>query len=131
MGADFGVYFVADLICARCLDTFSRDFKANLYFNYVKGKDPYTSVEKVKLAVSDADNIYYIGSRIDLSVGIRETIVLSIPIALLCKANCRGLCPVCGKNKNKEKCDCKTEKVGLFTPIPKKKKGKAKRVKKR
>ena len=83
------------------------------------------------MAVSDADNIYYIGSRIDLSVGIRETIVLSIPIALLCKANCRGLCPVCGKNKNKEKCDCKTEKVGLFTPIPKKKKGKEKRVKKR
>lgn len=57
--------------------------------------------------------------------------MLSIPVAQLCKDNCRGLCPVCGKNKNKEKCDCKIEKAGLFIPIPKKKKGKTKRAEKK
>lgn len=131
LNADFNVHFIADLICARCLDTFSKEFKARLHFEYIEGRDPHANVEKVNLPTTDVDRIYYTGSRIDLSIGIREAIVLSLPVAQLCKDNCRGLCPVCGKNKNKEKCDCKIEKVGLFIPVPKKKKDKTKRVKKK
>ncbi len=37
-----------------------------------------------------------------------EEFSLAIPIAALCKKNCKGLCPVCGGNKNTEPCSCAT-----------------------
>lgn len=110
------MHFIARLICARCLHIFSGEFNTNLHFIYVKGRDPLTKIERVKLKPIDIDKIYYTGSQIDLRIGIREAIMLSIPIAPICKNTCRGLCPVCGKNRNKYTCECTVEKVGIFTP---------------
>lgn len=31
---------------------------------------------------------------------------LSLPVKPLCRSDCKGLCPVCGKNKNSEECTC-------------------------
>ncbi len=112
------VHFTADFICARCLEIFPRELSNTIRLVYVKGKDPFQKTEQVKLQSTDIDKIYYIGSQLDLSIGIREAIVLSIPIASICKSTCRGLCPVCGKNRNKYSCKCTTEKVGSFTVTP-------------
>ena len=117
----FNVQFSAAFICVRCLGGFSRDFKADLLLSYVQGTDPYLNVEKVNLKKTDIDKVYYTGNHIDLGIGIREAIILSIPIAPLCKKDCAGLCPVCGKNRNKSACKCKVESVGLFTPVTDKK----------
>ncbi len=120
--ADFEVVFKAYLKCTRCLNSFSRDFKTSLYLVYIQGKDPNKDAEKVDLKFSEVERIYVSGNSIDLSVGIREAIVLSIPITQLCHEGCRGLCPVCGINRNTKKCKCKVEDVGLFTPVLVKKK---------
>jgi len=112
------VHFIADFVCARCLEIFPREFDNNISLIYVRGKDPLSKAEQLKLKSTDIDKIYYTGSQLDVSIGIREAIVLSIPIALICKNTCRGLCPVCGKNRNKYSCDCTTEKVDPFTVTP-------------
>ena len=44
---------------------------------------------------------------IDLTENIREDIILALSPRFLCKGTCKGLCPHCGKNLNKEKCTCK------------------------
>ncbi len=44
---------------------------------------------------------------IDLTENIREDIILALSTRFLCKDSCKGLCPHCGKNLNKEKCACK------------------------
>ncbi len=49
----------------------------------------------------------YSGEKIDLSEFLKEQIVLSLPYKLLCKEDCKGLCPKCGTNLNIEKCNCK------------------------
>ncbi len=40
---------------------------------------------------------------------VMEAVVLEIPIKILCSEDCRGLCPVCGANLNKEECRCEKE----------------------
>ena len=47
---------------------------------------------------------------INLADILKEQISLNIPIQPLCSNDCKGLCQVCGKNLNSEKCKCKKEK---------------------
>ena len=49
---------------------------------------------------------------IDLTEDIREDILLKIPTFFTCSSDCKGLCPLCGKNLNEETCDCRAKKPG-------------------
>jgi uncharacterized protein len=40
-----------------------------------------------------------------------EQIMLQIPMRVLCKGTCKGMCPHCGKDLNTTSCDCRTEFV--------------------
>jgi uncharacterized protein len=83
--ADLDLSAGLSLVCSRCLSEFNADFKRQLKLHY--------SVDK--------------GQReIDLNPEIREDIILEYPIKPLCKPDCRGLCPGCGKNLNDGKCQC-------------------------
>ncbi|MBM3249884.1 MAG: DUF177 domain-containing protein [Candidatus Omnitrophica bacterium] len=44
---------------------------------------------------------------VNLDPEIREEAILDYPVKPLCKADCQGLCPKCGRNLNEGKCDCK------------------------
>ena len=44
---------------------------------------------------------------IDLGEEIRQEIILTNPPRILCKKDCKGICPGCGANLNIEKCKCK------------------------
>jgi uncharacterized protein len=46
---------------------------------------------------------------IDLADDVRQTVVLAVPLKLLCKEECKGLCPRCGADLNKELCICPPE----------------------
>jgi len=45
---------------------------------------------------------YLADDKLDLSAWARDTIALELPDKILCKPECAGLCPVCGKNLNDE-----------------------------
>jgi len=49
---------------------------------------------------------------VDVTPALREALVLRIPIYLLCREDCRGLCSRCGANLNRERCTCAPEEVG-------------------
>lgn len=38
---------------------------------------------------------------------IREDILLSLPTKILCRDDCKGICPYCGANLNEKQCNCK------------------------
>ncbi|MCX5785402.1 MAG: DUF177 domain-containing protein [Elusimicrobia bacterium] len=44
---------------------------------------------------------------IDVREAVRETLVLLAPMKILCSDACRGLCPVCGINRNIKTCSCR------------------------
>ena len=116
--------------CGRCLVDFTREYTANLYLIYIQGKEPNSDTEKADLKTSEIERVYFTGINLDLSIGIKEAIILALPIACLCDSGCKGLCPVCGMNRNIKKCKCKVKKGGLFTPIETKQRSKSKRRKK-
>ncbi len=65
-------------------------------------------------------DIFYIDMKeqeIDLTEMLRQEIILHFPLIALCSERCRGLCPVCGKDKNKGICKCKTEDPGTYKPF--------------
>ena len=43
---------------------------------------------------------------IDLEPLARETLLLELPLAPLCREDCLGLCPTCGVDLNESACDC-------------------------
>ena len=72
------------------------------------------SMHNLVREVSDEDNDSYIvveNESIDLDELFYSDIVLEIPISYVCKEDCKGLCPQCGKNLNKGSCDCKTNQI--------------------
>ncbi len=59
------------------------------------------------------DDIYhYAGDHVDLAPMLREQLILSAPMHPLCKDECRGLCPRCGKDLNEGPCSCVEEPAG-------------------
>ena len=89
------------LACSRCLEYFEMPFSEEfneVYYNVSK-QDTRTN------EVSD-DWISFRGDTIDLTPEVIKTITSSLPMKLLCREDCRGLCQSCGKNLNVETCDC-------------------------
>jgi uncharacterized protein len=51
-----------------------------------------------------AENNVLDGSQLDLADLVRQLIGSALPLALVCSDECRGLCPVCGLNRNSDAC---------------------------
>ena len=60
-----------------------------------------------------AGEVYALPDRADLDLGpaVRELVALAVPQFVLCREDCRGLCPTCGIDLNKGTCDCVVEEV--------------------
>jgi uncharacterized protein len=61
--------------------------------------------------LQDADREWFDGKKIDLDPILREQVLLAVPMNLVCRETCRGLCPVCGENLNEKQCQCEREVV--------------------
>jgi uncharacterized protein len=84
--------------CHRCLDP----------VNVSVGGDFDLLVRRGEHGGETADDLVVLSAsqhQLDLSPVIRETIVLNEPMIVLCSESCRGLCPVCGANWNRETCN--------------------------
>jgi uncharacterized protein len=70
--------------------------------------DRCTDNAPCKVAVDDVFHRYenVVGEVVDLTADIREDILLTFPQSYLCSDACRGLCPSCGGNLNRERCAC-------------------------
>lgn len=53
----------------------------------------------------------FTGNTIDLVPEILGQLFLQLPMRLVCREDCRGLCPVCGANLNYQKCSCQEVEI--------------------
>ena len=94
--------------CARCLDPVVTDVRNNYDLLYrPEGSD--SSHEELSVTAAEAEISYYPGSGLELADVLLEQVLLAIPLKIVCKPDCKGLCPTCGCNRNTEMCHC-TEK---------------------
>jgi uncharacterized protein len=56
-------------------------------------------------------------TEIDVTPAIREELVLTAPRYLLCRDDCKGLCPQCGKDLNAGPCDCVPATDARWQPL--------------
>lgn len=92
--------------CDRCLKETSVMMDLPFEAQYVRGIEPIPGDN-----FSDDDEIYeeiyfFQGDDIDLAAMIQDEILLNLPSQVLCKDNCKGLCPVCGIDRNENICMC-------------------------
>jgi uncharacterized protein len=68
---------------------------------------PVNHVLVTKLNDEDNDDFLVVGDmRFNLDPLVREDLLLELPTKVLCKDNCKGICPQCGKNLNDGPCSC-------------------------
>ena len=82
--------------CDRCLTDVNKHFEIKVAEVFIPRNEQ----------IDDLEEFVYDKSVIDISDILRERLLLNLPMAVLCKEDCKGLCPKCGKNLNFGKCDC-------------------------
>ncbi len=75
------------LVCARCLEEFARTLATEAVFSY---------------RVQPTDIV-------DITDDVRQEIILAYPMVLICRPDCKGLCPTCGHNLNAAPCSHQAE----------------------
>jgi uncharacterized protein len=94
-----------ELLCARCLEPVTQDVARNFDLLYrPQGSD--AGVEERAVAAAETEISYYQGEGLLLEDALREQVLLAVPLKVICAEDCKGLCPHCGKNLNREQCSC-------------------------
>ncbi len=86
--------------CGRCLAPVNEKFSIELDLSVVTS--PCESEEEIILAE---------GQKIDLGAIADETALIHLPLRLLCREDCKGLCPKCGADLNSGPCNCNHKEI--------------------
>ena len=96
------------LACARCLDPAEVDVQGALQEQF-RSQTPGVTMPTDTIDAEEPREAAYSDGVLDLTELLRQQVALSLPLRPLCKPDCRGLCPNCGKNMNREQCTCPRE----------------------
>ena len=124
---------VMEMTCGRCLEPFTVPVYVDVTTRFVPPADfakvtaeTAARAGRLKAGEADEDNdegvsapdgedvvglSEYRDDQIDLGEVVREQLYLALPMKPLCREDCKGLCPVCGVNRNRETCTCQQEWV--------------------
>jgi uncharacterized protein len=97
-----------EMVCARCLEAVveevSRDF--DLFYRPLQSMD---REEEMRLKLDDTEMAFFQGQGLFLTDVLAEQVLLAMPMKVICRSDCRGLCPHCGTNLNNEECRCSVQ----------------------
>lgn len=63
-------------------------------------------VAEVEIPADELEIGFYSGDGIEMADVATEQVILALPLKVVCRADCQGLCPVCRVNRNLTPCDC-------------------------
>ena len=93
--------------CDRCLKPLETVLNNQFELEYVSGSEyealPDAELTEAQMAISVFD-----GVGIDVDEIVKEQVLLAVPARLLCRDDCKGLCPNCGADRNTTDCNCET-----------------------
>jgi uncharacterized protein len=101
------------LECSRCLRSFPYKIDAEVSVELAPASTVESSTEH-ELDRSELDTEFYHGEEIEPAAIIKEQLLIAVPMVPLHDMNCKGLCPVCGKDLNEAGCDCNRDDQGSF-----------------
>lgn len=89
--------------CARCAEPVTSQVVADIDLRLAPRPD---RVDDAELGRDDLDTDFYTDDQLDLAAIVTNETTVALPMKPLCSADCRGLCPVCGANRNVAPCAC-------------------------
>lgn len=96
-----GVATETERICGRCLKVFTAPLNAEVVEKFYPA-----GAENI-----ENDAFVYESDLLDITEPVRESLLLAVPLQSLCRDDCRGLCPVCGADRNEGDCGCDAASV--------------------
>ena len=94
--------------CSRCLEPVQVPVRAGIDALYAKQPDP-----------EDPDLYPFEAHALELEDAVKDALLLELPLQFFCGPDCKGLCPVCGVNLNRQTCTCQEGNVvtGPFSAL--------------
>ncbi len=94
--------------CDRCLGRarFPLDTPFDLFYR------PMADIareEEIEIDEGEAEIGFYEHGGMELEDVLREQVLLALPMQRVCSEACKGICPVCGRNRNEDACTCRVE----------------------
>lgn len=96
--------------CARCAEPFALPLQAEVDEEFLPQSSPEVA-EAGDSPWNDLNVFHDEANEIDLTEVLRQNAIAALPIQPLCQEDCLGLCPKCGENRNRVKCECKTTDI--------------------
>ena len=94
------------LACVRCLGAFERlvTIAVEEEFSAEQTEPDIETMDRDEPETSAMSDFV-----LDVSEFVRQQIHVNVPMASICRQDCRGICPACGQNRNEKTCDCAAE----------------------
>ena len=109
-----------EVACSRCVEPYRVPVDAVIDLTFYPATDPLATAKPARTSPKGAEDdgeevkaddlgvSFYSDDFIDLEQITREQFYLALPMKPLCTSDCKGLCPVCGVNRNRETCSCES-----------------------
>lgn len=95
---DCSVQAVLSVPCARCLKQVDTPISRRFSHIIVPGED----------TDDNGEWIFAPGNMLDIDDMVAADLLLELEDVVLCSPNCKGLCPICGSDRNTQPCSCDT-----------------------
>ena len=100
----------AQVECDRCLKPVELPVNVDFTLEYISDSD-YELSQAVELTEEEMSVSVFDGSAIDVDEIVKEQILLAVPTRVLCREDCKGICPECGADRNTGECNCVTNDI--------------------
>ena len=93
--------------CDRCLEPIAVAVDSEFDLLYRPDLETETG-DEIQIAEKESEVGFYQGGGLELADIVRERVLLELPLQRLCSDACKGLCAVCGLNRNLQDCQCRS-----------------------
>jgi uncharacterized protein len=100
----------AQIECDRCLQPVEAPVSADFTLEYITGSE-YESSEVAELTEAEMSVAVFDGEGLDVDEIVKEQILLAVPTRMLCREDCKGICPECGIDRNTGECSCVADDI--------------------
>jgi len=100
----------AEVECDRCLQPVETDVNSDFALEYIPDSE-YELGGVAELTEAEMSVSVFDGKAVDVDEIVKEQILLAVPTRMLCREDCKGICPECGADRNKGDCNCTTNDI--------------------
>jgi len=96
---------VMEAACDRCLEAARCPIDTDFALYYRPVSEGYGDEKEID--AGEAEMGFYEGESLELNDVLREQVLLALPMQRVCREDCKGICPECGRNRNQSECQCR------------------------